>query len=278
MIQFMFNMLLTEAQINPADVRLLRHKDSRSDKNLTPFELWQNNRQQFEVYQSTQGKSHQSNLKSKYWASFIGSPYGETIFVGLYHVLNRSELTERKKMPHKDDYDEPGLVDIYELKKDEQFSDFEGKLIIDWGLGERAWIQRADNQNKKVIELKKTINEPVFPGYLKFITHLSEIDSLPITWIEILKNTKGVYLLTCPKTKEQYVGSAYGSDGFWSRWKEYKITGHGNNVALKSRDPSDYQISILEVLGTGNNDKDIIDCETLWKEKLQSRRMGLNMN
>jgi hypothetical protein len=85
-------------------------------------------------------------------------------------------------------------------------------------------------------------------------------------------------LLTCPETQEQYVGSAYGEEGFWHRWQEYVQTGHGGNVALKSRDPSDYQVSILEVAGTSRTPEEILAMETLWKEKLQSREMGLNRN
>ena len=85
-------------------------------------------------------------------------------------------------------------------------------------------------------------------------------------------------MLTCPKTKEQYVGSATGEKGFWGRWQDYIQTGHGGNVALKSRDPSDYQVSILEVAGTVATTDDIIQRETQWKSKLQSREMGLNKN
>jgi hypothetical protein len=34
-------------------------------------------------------------------------------------------------------------------------------------------------------------------------------------WIAALSAGRGVYLLTCPKTKEVYVGKADGADGFW---------------------------------------------------------------
>jgi hypothetical protein len=71
---------------------------------------------------------------------------------------------------------------------------------------------------------------------------------------------------------------ATGEAGFWQRWMEYKQTGHGGNVALKSRDPADYQVSILEVAGTAATDADIAGMETRWKLKLQSRDMGLNRN
>ena len=54
--------------------------------------------------------------------------------------------------------------------------------------------------------------------------------------------------------------------------------GHGGNVALKSRDPADYQVSILEVAGTAATTDDVIKMEVQWKSKLQSREMGLNRN
>jgi hypothetical protein len=94
----------------------------------------------------------------------------------------------------------------------------------------------------------------------------------------VLKLACGIYLLTCPKTKEQYVGKATGENGFYQRWLEYFHTGHGGNVALRSRDPSDYQVSILEVAGTSATEYEIATMETRWKLKLQSREMGLNRN
>ena len=116
------------------------------------------------------------------------------------------------------------------------------------------------------------------PGFLNLIAPLSKVAAFPKGWIEALKHTTGVYLLTCPKTKEQYVGSAYGAEGFWHRWMDYVTTGHGGNVALKSREPSDYQISILEVAGSSLQIEDIVAMETRWKRKLQSGEMGLTRN
>lgn len=76
--------------------------------------------------------------------------------------------------------------------------------------------------------------------------------------------------------KEQYVGLAAGENGFWGRWQSYIQTGHGGNLGLKSRDPSDYRVSILEVAGSKMNTDEIIHLEQRWKEKLQSKEMGLN--
>ena len=69
-----------------------------------------------------------------------------------------------------------------------------------------------------------------------------------------------------------------GIEGFWQRWMSYALTGHGGNIALKSRDASDYRVSILEVMGSNASQDDLLKAEVLWKQKLQSREMGLNRN
>ncbi|MBI5016538.1 MAG: GIY-YIG nuclease family protein [Deltaproteobacteria bacterium] len=272
------NTILTEAGLNVAEVRLLRHKDNKASKGRTPYELWRDSPEQFDLYQSVQGFHNREKMKAKYWASFVVSSADETVFVGLYRIKDRGISDHDIPKPHSDGVDPAGTVDIYDLEFQDVLSDLKGKLIIDWGSGERAWVQRPDRQNKDVLELRAEFKEPEFPGFLNFIEQLSKLERLPKGWIAALRSTKGVYLLTCPRTKEQYVGSASGEEGFWQRWEGYVQNRHGGNIALKSRDPSDYQVSILEVAGTASTAEDIIAMETRWKRKLQSREMGLNRN
>jgi hypothetical protein len=52
----------------------------------------------------------------------------------------------------------------------------------------------------------------------------------------------------------------------------------GDAMAFLSRDPADYRVSILEVAGSLITDDEIHAMEQRWKEKLQSREMGLNRN
>jgi hypothetical protein len=273
----MFNAVLQAAGFNVSDVRLLRHQDNRAAKDRTPYKLWCNNRQLFDFYQTTQGIIHQSKLKVPYWASFLGTPSDETMFVGIYRVQGKTLLEKDAPKPHMDGLDKAGSCHVYDLALESRLKDLIGKMLINWGMGTRAWIQRADKQNKEIVELRRQFKEDDFPGFLHFVKSLSELDKLPTGWINVLKSSKGIYLLTCPKTKEQYVGSATGDAGFWGRWQDY-ANGHGGNVALKSRDPSDYQVSILEVAGTALTTDDILKAEQLWKSKLQSREMGLNRN
>lgn len=274
----MFNTILLAADFRLADVRLLRHKDTRATRGRTPYELWRDNRQQFDLYQATQSIENRNRLRAPYWASFVGTPSDETLFVGIYSVKNRRLLEQDTPKPHMDGVDKADSCDVYDLTLEHPLSDLVGKLLIDWGPGDRVWIQRADRQDKRITELRTEFKEPDFPGFLNFIEPLSRLDKLPKSWIAVLQSSKGIYLLTCPKTKEQYVGSATGEEGFWRRWQDYIQTGHGGDVALKSRDPSDYRVSILEVAGTASTMDDIIKMERRWKSKLQSQEMGLNRN
>lgn len=54
-------------------------------------------------------------------------------------------------------------------------------------------------------------------------------------------------------------------------------SGHGGNVGLQLRDPSDYQVSVPKVVGA-NEFPRIGDVESLWKRKLLCRDIGLNLN
>ena len=274
----MFNTILREAGLPLNDIRLIRHKDKRAKRGFTPYELWRDNRPQFENYQSTQSISNRPKLNAPNWAVFVVNLTDETMFAGLYAVNYRGLLEKDTPMPHMDGIDKAGSCDVYDLKLQDKLQDLIGKIFIDWGPGALAWVQYAVRNDKPITELHREFREPDFPGFLNFIQPLSKLENLPKSWVATLKSSRGVYLLTCPKTKEQYVGSAGGEEGFWGRWQNYLNTGHGGNEALKSRDPSDYQVSILEVAGTSATPEDIQTMEGRWQTKLQSKEMGLNRN
>jgi hypothetical protein len=270
--------LLNAANISPVDVRLLRHQDTRYPGLPTPYVMWRDDKARFEAYQKTQSFANSAALGNAYWASFVGLPGKETLFVGLYRILNVAPLPANRVHPVDGSIEIAGSCNLYELEKQRELAAYEGRLLIEWGTGYRSWIQRADKQPKPIVELRREFKEPDFPGYSGFIRNLSDIGSLPQGWISALSSARGVYLLTCPKTKEQYVGSASGNSGFFGRWHEYVASGHGGNIGLKSREPSNYQLSILETVGSAATERDILELEALWKAKLQSREMGLNKN
>lgn len=275
----MFNTILSEAGLALEDVRLLRHKDQRATKGRSPYELWRDQRPLFDLYQSSQRFENRKKLEAPYWSVFVVNMNDETMFGGIYRVKYRGVWERDTPMPHiEGKIEKAGSCDGYDLTPDAALTDLIGRLFIDWGPGKLAWVQYADRNNKPVTELRLGFQEEAFPGFLNFIEPLSKVDKLPKSWETALQSSRGVYLLTCPKTKEQYVGSATGEAGFLGRFQEYCRTGHGGNLGLTSRDPSDYQISILEVAGTSATEKDILIMEGRWQAKLQSREMGLNKN
>ena len=169
-------------------------------------------------------------------------------------------------------------LDQYRTALTSHLEPYIGRLWIEWGAGARKGVQRPDRQNKPIIELTRAFREDAFPGYTHFVTNVSQVQSLPATWVSALRAARGIYLLTSAKTKEQYVGSATGEGGFFGRWMNYAQDGHGGNLCLKSSEPGDYQVSILEVSGSAATVDEIRSIEQLWKRKLQSREMGLNRN
>jgi hypothetical protein len=272
--------LLGKASIAPADVRLLRHQ-ARGPAGRTPFTLWRDGNGQFDDYQSVQAPANRAKLNAPVWASFVVTPAATTLFVGLYDAT-RTGTAPFDRIDPLSGKTEAALgsidPDLYALQPLEALSGYVGRLTVDWGPGMRSWIQRADRQPKVIVEILRAYREPDYPGHARFLRQLSDLEAMPPAWAAVLRASRGVYLLTCPRTREQYVGSASGEGGFLARWLGYLATGHGGNVALKSRDPSDYQVSILEVCASSASVEDILMTEQLWKAKLQSREMGLNRN
>jgi hypothetical protein len=266
-----FNAVLRHEGIDPKVVRLVRHQDKRRAGRPTPYNLWRANDGRFETYQKIQGRKvfDVGNIL----ASFVVTPSNQTLFVGLYSVVGIGRAP-------------PGIVDpigqhdvsgaqFYDIRFDQRLDDLAGRLIIDWGDGFRAWVQRAGRRDKSVLEIKREITDPQFPGFTGFCWDVDEIASIPLTWQEILKSVKGVYLLVCKETGRVYVGSAKGEESLWGRFVEYARTGHGGNVELKRRGHGSYQVTVLEVV---NSDTGIERIEAAWKKKLLSREFGLNEN
>jgi GIY-YIG catalytic domain len=276
----MFNSIIESAGLSPKDIRLLRHQDQRSERGRSPYDLWRDSRLEFELYQSIQQTARRSYFKSKYWASFVGTPDNKTMFAGLYQATLRGRSEADTPKVTRTGEDKAGTRDLYDCTLENLLSDLIGKLFVEWGPGARNWVHRADKQNKRVMEIRTEFKEEEFPGFLNLIMPLSKVNALlPQSWVGALKSSKGVYLLTCPKSGELYVGSATGDEGFLNRWESHtRNDGQGDSVALKGRTPSDYQVSILEVAGTASSDKEIVAMEQRWKRKLRSREMGLNRN
>ena len=210
-LSILFKSLLEGAGLEPKQVSMLRHRPSGM---FAPFTAWRTNRPGFDDYQSIQTRQNRSRFRRPIWAAFASARGGKTLFLGLYQaaLVGPVEIGERDLLTG--DPLEPAVHDRYRYTAMPDLAEYGGRLFIDWGAAPRAWVQHGE-ASKPITELYDVYKEPTFPGHLEFIEALSAIPTLPLAWAEILRNTQGIYLLTCPRTKEQYVGKADGEGGFW---------------------------------------------------------------
>jgi hypothetical protein len=270
-------MMLSQAGIDLRDVRLLRHAKGGGTPGLHPYVAWRDDRGRFDAYQSFQAARRKRFFDAPLWASFVALPGTDALFVGLYSAQLEQAALPSFECPLTGRVVPDAEANKYTLEKSASLSDFEGKLIVDWGAGALSWAQFAEKNLKPIVELRRNEGDPPYPGHSALVCQLSEIAALPLSWRAILANARGTYLLTCPLTKEQYVGGAYSSGGFLARWEQHARM-EGDAMAFRSRDPQDYRVSILEVAGSLTTDDEIHVMEQRWKDKLQSRDMGLNRN
>ena len=277
---FRFNQLLVDAGIDPRNVRLLRHQADLG-RGRTLLNAWRGDRGIFEEFQSLQLTKRRSSFARPYWATFLGTWDGRTLYAGVYAASSPVIVAELSTMPLLETLAFPGTLDRFQTSLTDHLAAYSGRLYIEWSggsSGKRSWNQRADAQNKLVTELHLDVAEQPFPGFMSIASPLSTLAGAAPGWIQRLSEGRGVYLLACPRTGEMYVGSAKGTGGFWSRWLEYRRNGHGGNVALIGRQPTDWTVSVLQVAGSADSADDILAMEATWKVKLQAREFGLSRN
>lgn len=273
------NSLLITVGLDPKSVRLLRHRHRREHQPSVYRDAIRCD-PRFEQYQS--GQTNPTVIEqicaAAAIASFVVGPAGETVFVGLWRVKGARKIhlpdpyVTVVKPPRK------GSATIL-LERMTELEKYRGRIVVDWGGGERAWVQYASRRDKEIIELRRKAEEPHFPGFSRFTSALHEIDALPAAWLETLRATRGVYLLVDRESGAQYVGSATGEDGFIGRWRCYS-DGHGGNTAMRQLafGPERYDVRILETVGSGATYDEVCSLESSWKNKLGSRAQGLNRN
>jgi hypothetical protein len=227
-----------------------------------------------EEYQSVQGRPVFKDAEIV--ATFVASPFGETLFVGLYGV-NGNGIAPPGTIDPLTGHDCAGHH-FYDLSPLSKLTEYVGRMIIDWGSGSRSWVQLASRSDKPILEIRRTAFEEPFPGFLDFSKQLSDFAHVPQSWRTTLSAVSGVYLLIHPETGKQYVGIAHGAGGFWQRWEGYVASGHGGNRRMMDLPAANYHVSILEIASSTATLQSLQDAEVRWKTKIMSRKFGLNGN
>jgi hypothetical protein len=265
--------------------RLVRHQDRRYPVQVLRRNDW------LELYQSYQAKPKFG--KAKQIISFYGLPGTRAGFYGVYRGLAyRAHQAGEGPMLNSCDWSKAWNQDakhFYELERDSRFDDLRDRMIIDWGAGTLAWVQNLDN--KPVLEILESGRSlPPFDDYLEFsLTHTQMTDlfrneEVHRDWRIPLSAVAGVYLILAQKSGDLYVGSAYGGDGIWGRWRSYANSGDGGNAKLRelirsdSSYPEQFRFSVLQILPKTMARDEVVRRETLYKDKLGTRATGLNSN
>ena len=286
-----FSDLLVKHRINPKDVVVLRHRPTEPKLRQQLRRIALEDENAFIAYQSSHRINTERALQTaKFIASFLADGPGQAIFVGLY------EITEMEIVPHDRWLDNPiirSLVDggsdagetrthigWFHQKRVSFYDNWKGRLVVDWPPPERSWYRRA-HKNTFAIKTIHSDDELIkrLDSWDRLVFSWQELNSLPKRFQDELAGWSGIYFIKDISDGMGYVGAAYGSENILGRWKNYRQTGHGDNVLLRKRNPSTFQFSILERLANNIDEQKVFDRETSWKLRLGTRHpLGLNAN
>ena len=116
------------------------------------------------------------------------------------------------------------------------------------------------------------------PPWENIVLTLDELKILPGKWRGALAQWRGIYFIFDVSTGKGYVGSAYGQENILQRWLNYTATGHGGNKLLRACQSENLRFSILQRVSPDLEPDEVIHLEGSWKDRLHTRKFGLNKN
>lgn len=272
-----------KAGLDPAKVKLIRH--SLGDKDFSkcyysePQMVWEYTRIQKPGF----SKGYD------YWCVFVSGEGTTARLFACYKVNGAVSATpdlEPVGFPLEGRFE--GKYDYFDLEPVDNLKEYEHRLVIEWGRAALSWHQKGTTE-KDILAIDSPVKKP-FIGYDKVVLTYAELKEVVENrdvyelWQAALSAVNAVYLIVDTKSGQQYVGSAYGKDGLLGRWRIYVDSLHGHNKLMKEvicAHPTDinfFQFPILQILPKTLTDDEVIHTESLWKEKLQSIRFGMNDN
>lgn len=263
--------------VNPMDYKI--HLATWNG-NVQPLEVFVRDKAEWENWNSWRGEKDDFNRKYIFSLMDYYHETNEWLFGGVYEVVNRFNITTRGRG--------------YKVLLTDQFSPYIGRLKLNWKRTGRAKSRKLENYLEKfcVSEiLREEYTGAIFCGYEHINHDFHVLENIFLRakpdWKAALYSVKGVYLIMDKSNGKKYVGSAYGTEGIWSRWLCYIGNGHGHNdelTKLISENGKDYarqnfRFSLLEYRSMKTDDTEIIARESYWKEALLSRgEFGYNKN
>ena len=287
--------ILVRQKYDPATVLVLRHRPKELKLRAALPRLAAEEPSVYNAYQQTQTPNVERAMeKAEYVASFIGHKPRKALFVGLY-----KNCGEPRPLTRDTYWKEPGNIELrkytgseydenrpfvlwFNLELTEFCAQWKGRLVVTWPPPDRAWYRFPDQKKNRfpvdaVLE-KDALVEKKMPPWRRLVLTWDELKTMPEAWQGKLKEWRGVYLIFDADGGKSYVGSAYGSENLYHRWRDYAKSGHGNNKHLKKpRDPTNFRFSILQRVSPDMSEANVIRLEYSWMKRLHTRwPLGLN--
>lgn len=291
------NDLLRNTNIDPRQVIVLRHRPKEPKLNKWLPWLAAEKPDVFNAYQQTQGEKLQKVMQGLtgvgYVASFIGHESGKALFVGLYSITASRPLTYEEYWAIPANVELENYTQWYTSKADypasllwfdlELVTDFyaswKGRLIVRWPPPVLAWWRWADRNEFNMLAILEESALAVMPRWDEMSFTWDEIRNFPSAWWSLLAQWRVIYYIFDDSDRKGYVGSAYGADNLFGRWRNYADSGHGGNRLLQGRDPCHFHFTILERVSPDMKQHDVVALEASWKQRLHTRDpYGLNDN
>jgi hypothetical protein len=286
-----FNDLLSKHGFDPKAVLVMRHRPPESELRKHFYRLAIQEPELYNAYQSNHAEREERQLsRAKYLASFVGQTPGTATFIGLYENRGATPINCETYwgIPSNQALKNYGMAGFigdrpttlqFDLNLLDFYSDWRGRLVVDWLGGERSWSRWAGD-NKFAIQMirEKGDAEPVLDPWDDLSLSWADLQSLWPSWRPKLSEWRGIYFVLDKSDGRGYVGSAYGETNLLGRWLDYAKSGHGGNVGLKGRDHRNFVFSILELVSPTMPAEQVVALEARWKKRLSTITHGLNEN
>jgi hypothetical protein len=289
-----FTDLLRINGIDPSDVALALHKPTGDVGRRALCAMAENDLPAFDAYQSTHPRIPQATLARRpLMASFVLRSPTELTFAGLYRQVG-SEVATVQSLVEDVDFmrmwrgiarnqvgPNEGLGIIagrlrFQIVADERLSELQGRLVV-VDPGVRNYMRLAETTPLTVVEvMRRPSLVPDLPQWDHVILSAADVRTLPREWAQQLAAWRGIYLIVDETKGERYVGSAYGVDNLFGRWRDHVAGERGVTKELSKLKTEGFRFSILELLSPAADIVEVTQKERSWMARLGTIDYGLN--
>jgi len=284
-----FGMLLAGLRLPAETVALCLHKPGDPRERNALARMAASEPDLFDAYQRTHPRIAEATLKARrVMASFLSRGDGTLMFLGLWR---QEGWAERSATEFDADPQMRAMLDRigaerfaqglgaraeFTLTAMDALGDLRGRLIVA-DPGARAYMRLAETTPLTVVEVTRTADfAPPMPGWETLVLDTPTLKALPAGWSEVLRQWRGIYLITDTQDGARYVGSASGEENLLGRWQQHVAGPVGVTAQLSRRDPARFLFSILELLSPVAPHEAVIRAEHHWMTRLHTRKFGLN--